>query len=274
MLKIEEDGFEDVYDFTVPETSNFFINSILVHNCYEIGMSPILDFENEITGISLCNLTSVNANACRTNGKFDEKKFYRACRDAAVLGTLQAGYTDLPFLGSVTEEIVKKEALIGVSIAGWMNSPELFNEEILKKGAEIVKQANEEISLIIGINPAARMLCTKPDGNCQSFSGKVKTEKGIMTLQQIFDYCLDEVYDPSKYKSNTFLDVKTPLKVYDENNELKSIISLYNNDKVEVYEIEFEDGEKYEFTKDHKLKTTNGWKRVEDLTENDDIIHF
>lgn len=33
---IEEDGYEDVYDFTVPETSNFFINGILVHNCAEI----------------------------------------------------------------------------------------------------------------------------------------------------------------------------------------------------------------------------------------------
>ena len=35
MLKIEKCAREDVYDFTVPATSNFYANGILVHNCGE-----------------------------------------------------------------------------------------------------------------------------------------------------------------------------------------------------------------------------------------------
>lgn len=30
---IEEDGYEDVYCFSIPETENFVANGIVVHNC-------------------------------------------------------------------------------------------------------------------------------------------------------------------------------------------------------------------------------------------------
>lgn len=57
------------------------------------------------------------------------------------------------------------EALIGISITGWMTRPELFDEEILKRGAEIVKQTNKDVARLIGINPAARTTTVKPSGN-------------------------------------------------------------------------------------------------------------
>ncbi len=47
-----------------------------------------------------------------------------------------------------------------------MNSPDiLFNEEILKRGAQIVLETNKLVAKIIGINPAARTTCVKPSGN-------------------------------------------------------------------------------------------------------------
>lgn len=109
---------------------------------------------SSVFGIQGCNLTEINAEACDT-----ERKFYMACAAASVLGTLQAGYTSFPYLGKVTEEIFKREALIGVSVTGWMNNPMLFNEKILKTGADIVKTMNKEIASIIGINQAARTTC-------------------------------------------------------------------------------------------------------------------
>lgn len=141
----------------------------LFNPCFEIKFKPIL--MDGRTGFQFCNLNEINASLCK-----DEKTFYKACRSAAILGTLQAGYTDFEFLGEVTEELVKGEALLGVSITGWMSQPFLFNEEILKKGAEIVKEVNEEIANIIEINVGARCTTVKPSGNASVILG---TSSGI-----------------------------------------------------------------------------------------------
>jgi hypothetical protein len=172
IINTEYLGEEEVFDITVDNNSHtYWTQGCNVSNCFEIQMTPILNFETEETGIELCNLTEINANECRTNGYFDENKFYKACRTATIIGTLQAGYTDFKYLGKTTEEIVKKESLIGVSITGWMNSPEIFNEEILGKGVEIVKEINEKIAEIIEINPAARLTTSKPAGNASVILG-------------------------------------------------------------------------------------------------------
>jgi len=122
-------------------------------------------------GVAYCNLTEINAEKCTT-----DEKFLKACKDASILGTLQAGYTSFPYLGEVTENIVRREALLGVSVTGWMNNPRLFNPELLKKGAKVVKDTNKEVAAIIGINQAARTTCVKPSGNASVILG---TASGI-----------------------------------------------------------------------------------------------
>jgi len=137
--------------------------------CVEIGMFPQKDGKSGWQG---CNLTEINGGMCNT-----EEDFYKACRAASILGTLQAGYTDFRFISSVSKEIFDREALLGVSITGWMNNPEvLFNEKILEKGAKIVKDVNKIVAGIIGINPAARTTCVKPSGNA---SVLLQTASGI-----------------------------------------------------------------------------------------------
>lgn len=138
--------------------------------CVEIG------FYNELpdgrTGVNFCNLCEINGKFC-----FNEENFYKACRAATIIGTLQAGYDSFPYLGATTEEIVRKEALLGVSITGWMDNPDiLFNPEILKRGAEVCKETNAYIASIIGINPAARLTCSKPSGHTSCILG---TASGI-----------------------------------------------------------------------------------------------
>ena len=137
--------------------------------CVEIGMFPQI---NKKSGWQGCNLTEINGGLCNT-----EEDFYKACRAASILGTLQAGYTDFKFLSDTSKKIFDREALLGVSITGWMNNPEiLFNKKILEKGAEIVKKVNKEVAAIIGINPAARTTCVKPSGNA---SVLLQTASGI-----------------------------------------------------------------------------------------------
>ena len=137
--------------------------------CVEIGMYPQIDGTSGWQG---CNLTEINGGKCNT-----AEDFYQACRAASILGTLQAGYTDFKFLSNTSKKIFDREALLGVSITGWMNNPSiLFNDKILEKGAKIVKEVNKEVAAIMGINPAARTTCVKPSGNA---SVLLQTASGI-----------------------------------------------------------------------------------------------
>jgi ribonucleoside-triphosphate reductase (thioredoxin) len=146
--------------------------------CFEIGFNFFSKIKNLNEGVfQFCNLCELNASAASfANGKFSEEKFYELCRVAAITGTLQAGFTEFPYLGKQTEEIVAGEALLGVSITGWMTRPELFNEEILRKGARIVKDTNAEVAEVIGINKSARSTTVKPSGNA---SVVLQTASGI-----------------------------------------------------------------------------------------------
>ena len=137
--------------------------------CVEIGMFPQHKGKSGWQG---CNLTEINGGMCSS-----EEHFFQACRAAAILGTMQAGYTDFKFISDTSKKIFDREALLGVSITGWMNNPDvLFDEKILKKGANIVKKVNKEVASIIGINPAARTTCVKPSGNA---SVLLQTASGI-----------------------------------------------------------------------------------------------
>jgi ribonucleoside-diphosphate reductase alpha chain len=156
--------------------------------CFEILKIPVLDTidfgkikydevdqyvkDNKSKfGIQGCNLTEINAEKATT-----KEKFLKACKDASFLGTLQAGYTDFPYLGETSKAIFEREALLGVSITGWMNNPKLFNAELLEEGAQAVKDANKELAAVIGINQAARTTCVKPSGNASVVLG---TASGI-----------------------------------------------------------------------------------------------
>lgn len=147
--------------------------------CFEISFNFYNQIKDKTQAVfQFCNLCELNASACtfKTTDNFSEERFYELCRHASIIGTLQAGYTSFPYLGEQTEQIVAGEALLGVSITGWMTRPELFNEEILKKGARIVKNTNAEVADRIGINHSARTTTVKPSGNA---SVVLQTASGI-----------------------------------------------------------------------------------------------
>lgn len=142
--------------------------------CVEIGKYPVWIEQDgtKISGWQGCNLSEGNGAKCTT-----KEEFFKVCRAGAILGTLQAGYTDFKFLDPVSKKIFDREALIGVSLTGWMNSPDiLFNEDNLRQGAAIVKTINKQVAKLIGINPAARTTCVKPSGNASVLLG---TSSGI-----------------------------------------------------------------------------------------------
>jgi ribonucleoside-diphosphate reductase alpha chain len=189
---VKEDEFNRIVELNneINDIGFVFANSWfdMFNPCFEIAKIPVLDninfskihyedIENYVRlnknkfGIQGCNLSEINAELCK-----NDDIFLRACKDASILGTLQAGYTNFPYLGDISEKIFQREALLGVSITGWMNNPKLFNKDLLKKGAKIVKDTNKELAQIIGINPAARTTCVKPSGNASVVLG---TASGI-----------------------------------------------------------------------------------------------
>lgn len=161
---------------------------VLVNPCAEIGLFAYETFEDEFgktiydkttklpvtgrSGWAFCNLIELNGKKIRTIEEFEEM-----CRAGAIIGTCQAGYTNFPYLGEVTEKIVKKEALMGVSITGIMDSPDtILNAETQQKMAQLIIKVNEEISKKIGINAAARVTTVKPAGTTSLILG---TASGI-----------------------------------------------------------------------------------------------
>jgi ribonucleoside-triphosphate reductase len=142
----------------------------LYNPCVEIGMFPVDEQGN--SGWSFCNLSEINGKKCRS-----KEDLFLAAKAAAIIGTLQAAYTKFDYLGPVSEAIARREALLGVSITGMMDSPDvLFNPEIQREAAQIVVKTNEEIAAKIGINAAARCTCVKPAGTTSLVLG---TSSGI-----------------------------------------------------------------------------------------------
>ena len=162
---------ESVKEFGEPGFIWSESTEMIFNPCVEIGMWPV-DEASGKSGWQGCNLSTINCSSVE-----DEEDFYERCRAAAIIGTLQAGFTKLDYLGEISEKIFEREALLGVSLTGTMEKHDLvLSEKVLKTGAKIAVETNKEISKKIGINQAARVTCLKPEGTSSSMLG---TSSGI-----------------------------------------------------------------------------------------------
>lgn len=149
--------------------------------CGEIGLNPTLTVNAEtrdllrakmgdavdelpegmrLTGWAFCNLCEINGAKLKS---LDD--FMRAAKAATIIGTLQASYTKMPYLGWVSETIAEREALLGIGMTGMMDSPDItLDAEMQRTVASHIKVWNEEWAAKIGIRPAARTTCVKPSG--------------------------------------------------------------------------------------------------------------
>ena len=215
----------DVYDFEDPEDHWGIVNGLQAHNCFEIGMFPTLEPNNpKKTSFSVCNLVDINGGRVKT-----EEDFYKFCESAAILCTFQTAYTDFPYVGKVMEEIVRRDALVGVGITGMASNPDvLFNQDVLAKGAEIVKKTNKEVASIIGINPAARTCCIKPSGNA---SQMLATSSGI------------HPFHSKRYIRNVQGNAQEQsVKIFESENPLAVEKSIYGtDDKILSFRVEYSD---------------------------------
>ena len=162
---------ESVKEFGEPGFIWSESKDMIFNPCVEIGMWTVDETTGE-SGWQGCNLSTINCSSLD-----NEEDFYERCRAAAIIGTLQAGFTKLDYLGKTSENIFDREALLGVSLTGIMEKHDLvLSEKVLKKGAAIAVKTNKEICEKIGINQAARVTCLKPEGTSSTMLG---TSSGI-----------------------------------------------------------------------------------------------
>lgn len=137
---------------------------ITFNPCAEIGLYPQIDGES---GWAFCNLSEINIGAVDSEEAFEE-----AARGAAILGTLQAAYTDFSYLGEISSRIAHRESLLGVSMTGMMEHPDFaFNADLQTRMAKIVLETNAEVAARLDLPPAARATCVKPSGTSSCLLG-------------------------------------------------------------------------------------------------------
>ena len=173
--EVTKEQFEEVIkstkEFGEPGFALLSSTEEVFNPCFEISMRAI-DAETGKTGFQGCNLTEINGDKIKS-----EEDFRNAVRAATIIGTIQAGYTNFPYLGEITEKIFRREALLGVSITGMMHNESIvFDPEIQKSMAKYAKSVNKEIAKKININQAARVTCVKPSGTTSCILG---TSSGI-----------------------------------------------------------------------------------------------
>ena len=121
------------------------------------------------SGWTFCNLTTINAAKLTSR-----EDFLRAARAATFLGTLQATYTSFPYLGWPSEMLAERDALLGVSMTGMLDSPKIAcDPDLQREVARHVRSWNRQFAEMFGIEPAARTTCVKPEGTASLELGGV-----------------------------------------------------------------------------------------------------
>jgi ribonucleoside-diphosphate reductase alpha chain len=162
--------------------------------CCEIALRPY----------QFCNLCELNVSDVESQEDLNER-----ARAAALIGTLQASYTDFHYLRDVWRKTTEKDALIGVGQTGIGSGAVL--QYSLKEAAEVAKVENARVAEVIGINAAARVTTIKPSGTSSLVLG---TSSGIHAWHN--DYYIRRMRVGKNEALYTHLAINHPELVEDE----------------------------------------------------------
>ena len=127
-------------------------------NCDSFGTNPCCEII--LRPNQFCNLSEVVVREHDTRGSISDK-----VRLATVLGTYQARLTNFKYLRKAWKTVTEDEALLGVSLTGIYDNPDLvFNPQYLTHWKSVAIKENESLAKKLGINPSAAITCIKPSG--------------------------------------------------------------------------------------------------------------
>ena len=163
--EVTKDQFLDLWKKV--ELSNSGEPGIFFTNDDDSGINPCAEIA--LRPNQFCNLVEINASDVE-----DQDDLNHRAHCAAVIGTLQASYTDFHYLRSVWKNTTEKEALLGIGMTGIASGK--VQKLDLKRAASVANLANQLIAEQIGINKAYRITCVKPSGTSSLVLG---TSSGI-----------------------------------------------------------------------------------------------
>jgi len=162
--------------------------------CCEIGLRPF----------QFCNLCEVNVSNIETQEDLNDR-----VRAAALIGTLQATYTDFHYLRGVWQRTTEKEALLGIGLTGIASG---FAQTMdMKAAAKIAKEENAKMADFFGINAAARVTTIKPSGTSSLVLG---CSSGIHAWHN--DYYIRRIRVAKNEDIYHYLSINHPELVEDE----------------------------------------------------------
>ncbi len=192
---ITKDLFETKWD--VIKTSGSGEPGLYFTNNIELGSNPCCEIS--LNPYQFCNLTSINVADVESQEDLNDR-----AEKAAFLGTLQASYTDFHYLRPQWKKQTEKEALLGVSLTGIASIDESRFDFVEASRCAVAE--NERVAILLGINPAKRVTCIKPEGTGSLVLGTssgvhawhnhyYKRRLRVGKNEAIYKYLLDEVPD-------------------------------------------------------------------------------
>ena len=124
-------------------------------NDRELGTNPCAEIS--LRDMQFCNLTTINVSDVEDQEDLDWRAW-----SAAVIGTVQATFTDFHYLDPGWQRTTERDRLLGVSMTGIATGRVLELDMI--RAADKAKSANALLSQLLGISPAARVTTVKPEG--------------------------------------------------------------------------------------------------------------
>lgn len=163
IVSIEEDGTDkDVYCLVTEDPDKIAItNGIIIGRCGEVILRP---FE-------MCNLSTVIVRATDT---FDD--LINKVKSAVWIGAIQSCLTDFPYIRPEFKKNCDEERLLGVSLSGQMDNPDLMTEEKLKILKEYGLKECKKACTKLGINLTSSFSVVKPEGTTSQL---VNSSSGI-----------------------------------------------------------------------------------------------
>jgi ribonucleoside-triphosphate reductase (thioredoxin) len=131
------------------------------------GTNPCAEIT--LNDMQYCNLTTINAGTITNQRDFNDR-----ATAAAIIGTIQATYTNFHYLRPEWKRMTEQEALLGVSMTG-IASGAITNLNAEEAASHAVA-ANDYMARLLGINAAARVTAVKPEGTASLVAG---TSSGI-----------------------------------------------------------------------------------------------
>lgn len=124
---------------------------------FDFGTNPCSEII--LRPFQFCNLTEVVVRA--TDGPQELK---RKVALATILGTIQSTLTDFKYLRKIWRKNCEEERLLGVSLTGILDNPEVINASLLSELRQVAIDTNAEWAGRLGIVPSAAITCVKPSG--------------------------------------------------------------------------------------------------------------